>query len=107
MRDHRYASDHALVDSDWAQAHLTDPSARFVEVDVDTTSYAQSHLPGAVAWDWRSQLPDGVRRDIATRQEFSALLSASGIGPDTTFRDDILLRLVGVPIEKAEPVAIS
>jgi thiosulfate/3-mercaptopyruvate sulfurtransferase len=78
-----YASD-VLVDADWAKAHLTDPTVRFVEVDVDTTSYEQSHLPGAVAWNWTSQLADGIRRDIASREEFSALLSASGIGPETT-----------------------
>ena len=57
---------------------------RFVEVDVDTTAYDQSHVPGAVAWNWTSQLSDGVRRDIATREDFAALLSESGIGPDTT-----------------------
>jgi len=79
-----YANDEALVDADWAQAHLSDPNVRFVEVDVDTTSYEQSHIPGAVAWNWTSQLSDGIRRDIAGREEFSALLSASGIGPDTT-----------------------
>ena len=79
-----YANDQALVDADWAKAHLNDPSVRFVEVDVDTTSYEQSHIPGAVAWNWTSQLSDGIRRDIAGREEFSALLSASGIGPDTT-----------------------
>ncbi len=83
MSDHT-ATDHALVDAAWAQAHLTDPAVRFVEVDVDTTAYEQSHLPGAVAWDWTSQLADGVRRDIASREDFSALLQASGIGPDTT-----------------------
>ena len=78
-----YATD-VLVDADWAKAHLTDPVVRLAEVDVDTTSYEQSHLPGAVAWNWTSQLADGIRRDIASRAEFSALLSASGIGPDTT-----------------------
>ncbi|HUQ77773.1 MAG TPA: sulfurtransferase [Patescibacteria group bacterium] len=78
-----YATD-VLVDADWAKAHLDDPSVRFVEVDVDTTAYDQSHLPGAVGWNWTSQLADGIRRDIASREEFSALLSSSGIGPDTT-----------------------
>ena len=73
-----------LVDAAWARAHLDDPGVRFVEVDVDTTSYDQSHLPGAVGWDWTSQLADGVRRDIATPDQFSGLLSRSGIGPDTT-----------------------
>jgi thiosulfate/3-mercaptopyruvate sulfurtransferase len=78
-----YARD-ALVSADWARAHLGDPLVRFVEVDVDTTAYDQSHLPGAVAWSWTSQLSDGVRRDIATREDFSELISDSGIGPDTT-----------------------
>ncbi len=81
---HGYASETALVDAAWAQAHLDDPTVRFVEVDVDTTAYGQSHLPGAVGWDWTSQLADGVRRDIASPEDFGALLSAGGIGPDTT-----------------------
>jgi thiosulfate/3-mercaptopyruvate sulfurtransferase len=78
-----YASE-VLVSADWAKAHLDDPNVRFVEVDVDTTAYEQSHIPGAVAWNWTSQLADGIRRDIATREVFSALLRESGIGPDTT-----------------------
>jgi thiosulfate/3-mercaptopyruvate sulfurtransferase len=78
-----YAKD-VLVSATWAQEHLSDPSVRFVEVDVDTTAYEQSHLPGAVGWNWTSQLADGIRRDIAGREDFSELLSASGIGPDTT-----------------------
>ena len=73
-----------LVDADWAQSHLHDANVRFVEVDVDTTAYEQSHIPGAVGWNWTSQLADGVRRDIAGRDDFSTLLSGSGIGPDTT-----------------------
>lgn len=78
-----YAKD-VLVSAEWAVSHLADPNVRFVEVDVDTTAYDQSHIPGAVTWSWTSQLSDGVRRDIATRDQFSALLSASGIGADTT-----------------------
>jgi thiosulfate/3-mercaptopyruvate sulfurtransferase len=78
-----YAKD-VLVDAKWAQAHLDDADVRFVEVDVDTTAYEQSHIPGAIGWNWTSQLSDGVRRDIASRDEFSNLLSRSGIGPDTT-----------------------
>ena len=73
----------ALVSADWAVEHLGDPGVRFVEVDVDTTAYDQGHLPGAVAWDWTSQLTDGIRRDIATPADMSRLLSTSGIGPDT------------------------
>jgi thiosulfate/3-mercaptopyruvate sulfurtransferase len=78
-----YANQAALVSAEWAQQHLEDASLRFVEVDVDTAAYGQSHIPGAVAWDWTSQLSDGVRRDIVSREALSALLSSSGIGPDT------------------------
>jgi thiosulfate/3-mercaptopyruvate sulfurtransferase len=73
-----------LIDADWALEHLEDPNVRFVEVDVDTDAYATSHLPGAVGWNWTSQLTDGVRRDIAGREEFSRLLGEAGVGPDTT-----------------------
>ena len=78
-----YARQAAIVSPEWAQQHLDDPGVRFVEVDVDTESYRQSHLPGAVGWDWTSQLSDGVRRDIVGREALSRLLSESGIGPDT------------------------
>jgi thiosulfate/3-mercaptopyruvate sulfurtransferase len=73
-----------LVDSEWAKTHLDDPNVRFVEVDVDTSAYAEGHIPGAVAWNWTSQLSDGVRRDIVSREDLSKLLSDSGIGPETT-----------------------
>src|SRR4029450_9864327 len=81
MRHHETPG--ALVDAVWAKAHLADPNVRFVEVDVDTTAYEQSPIPGAVPRHWTSQLSDGVRRDIASREDFSTLLSESGIGPDT------------------------
>jgi thiosulfate/3-mercaptopyruvate sulfurtransferase len=78
-----YARD-VLVDAEWAQAHVDDPNVRFVEVDVDTAAYAEGHIKGAVAWNWTSQLSDGIKRDIVSREELSQLLSESGIGPDTT-----------------------
>jgi thiosulfate/3-mercaptopyruvate sulfurtransferase len=73
-----------LVDAEWARAHIDDPNVRFVEVDVDTAAYAEGHIPGAVAWNWTSQLSDGVRRDIVSREDLGKLLSDSGIGPETT-----------------------
>ena len=78
-----YAKD-VLVDADWAQQHIDDPNIRFVEVDVDTAAYDEGHIPGAVGWNWTSQLSDGIRRDIVSREELEKLLSDSGIGPDTT-----------------------
>jgi thiosulfate/3-mercaptopyruvate sulfurtransferase len=78
-----YAKD-VLVDTTWAQQHIEDPDIRFVEVDVDTAAYDEGHIPGAVAWNWTSQLSDGLRRDIVSREDLARLLSKSGIGPDTT-----------------------
>ena len=73
-----------LVDADWAVDHLDDPDVRFVEVDVDTSAYDEGHIPGAVAWNWTSQLSDGLRRDIVSRNELAKLLSDAGIGENTT-----------------------
>ena len=78
-----YANPNALVSPAWAQQHLGDATVRFVEVDVDMEAYRQAHLPGAVGWDWTTHLSDPVRRDIASREDLSALLSRSGIGPNT------------------------
>jgi thiosulfate/3-mercaptopyruvate sulfurtransferase len=78
-----YANPAALVSPEWAQQHLDDPKVRFIEVDVDTAAYEQSHLPGAVGWNWTSQLADGIRRDIASRQDLEGLLRAAGVEPDT------------------------
>jgi thiosulfate/3-mercaptopyruvate sulfurtransferase len=72
-----------LVTAEWALEHLDDPGVRFVEVDVDTAAYSQSHIPGAVGWDWTSQLADGIRRDIASREDLESLLRRSGIGRET------------------------
>ena len=73
-----------LVTTDWAQSHLNDSGLRFVEVDVDTTEYEKGHIPGAVGFNWQSQLNHPVRRDIPSKEEFEALLSSAGIGNDTT-----------------------
>jgi thiosulfate/3-mercaptopyruvate sulfurtransferase len=78
------ANPDALVGTDWAVEHLTDPKVRLVEVDVDTSAYEKGHLPGAVGWNWRNDLQAKPARDIAAKDQLEGLLSGSGIGPDTT-----------------------
>src|SRR5579859_7851071 len=73
-----------LVSTDWAIAHLNDADKRFIEVDVDTTQYAAGHLPGAVGFNWQSQLQDQVARDIISKDGFEKLASEAGISPQTT-----------------------
>ncbi len=73
-----------VVSTEWVQAHLNDPAIRLVEVDVDTTLYEQGHIPGAIGFNWQSQLQDNVRRDIISKSELEELLSSHGIANDHT-----------------------
>ncbi len=74
----------ATVTVDWARRHLDDPKVRLVEVDVDTGAYETGHLPGAVGFNWVTQLTDAVKRDLVTREDLQALLRQAGIDDDTT-----------------------
>ncbi|OHV41654.1 MULTISPECIES: sulfurtransferase [Pseudofrankia] len=74
----------ALVDATWAEAHLTDPSVVFVEVDEDVSAYDKGHIPGAVRLDWKSELQDPIIRDFVNKEAFEALLSGKGVSNDQT-----------------------
>lgn len=78
-----YAKPEALVSTEWAAAHVHDPNVRLVEVDVDVSAYASGHIRGAAGWNWQTQLTDVVRRDIPSKGAWEALLSATGVAPDT------------------------
>ncbi len=79
-----YAKQDVLVDTEWVAQHGQDENVRLLEVDVDTTAYDQGHIEGAVGINWKSQLQDGVRRDLTSKADFEKLLSESGVGNDTT-----------------------
>lgn len=79
-----YVHPEVLVTTDWVAEHLNDPSVRIVESNEDILLYDMGHVPGAVQIDWQKDLNDAVRRDYLTREKFEALLSANGIGNDTT-----------------------
>jgi thiosulfate/3-mercaptopyruvate sulfurtransferase len=79
-----YAHPEVLVTTDWVAQHLNDPNVRIVEVDPDTTAYAQAHIPGAVGWNWETELQDQIRRTLAGKQQFEELCGRSGITPETT-----------------------
>jgi thiosulfate/3-mercaptopyruvate sulfurtransferase len=79
-----YAHPESLVDSQWVAEHLNDPNVRLVEVDVDTTAYEQGHIPGAVGWNWQSQLQQSVRRDVLSKEEMEQLLGQAGVDNNTT-----------------------
>lgn len=79
-----YAPPEALVSTEWVAQHGGDSGVRVVEVDVNTSSYAEGHVPGAAGWAWDSQLCDPVRRDIVPKAAFEALLAESGIENGST-----------------------
>jgi len=71
----------ALVSTQWIADNSG--SVRLIEVDVDTTQYETGHILGAVAFNWQTQLQNQTLRDIATREEFEALMSDAGVTPAT------------------------
>jgi Rhodanese-related sulfurtransferase len=80
-----YAHPEVLVETQWVQDHLNDPTVRIVEVDYDPVpNYNQGHIPGAVLWDWRKDLNDPVVRDILSAKQLEELLERSGISEGMT-----------------------
>jgi thiosulfate/3-mercaptopyruvate sulfurtransferase len=79
-----YANPDALATTEWLEQHLDDRSIRIVEVDEDTSRYDQDHIPGAISWNWSSDLHHPVRRDYIDQDALSRLLAASGVDDGTT-----------------------
>ena len=73
-----------LVTTDWVAENLENETIRLIEVDVDTNAYSEGHIPGAVGFNWQSQLQDQVNRDILSQAEFNRLLSEAGVTADTS-----------------------
>ena len=79
-----YVHPEVLVDADWVEAHAGDPNVRLIEVDVDTRSYAEGHIPGAVAFNWQKDLQDQIVRSPISQGRLEELLSSAGVSNDTT-----------------------
>lgn len=77
-----YAHPQALVTTDWVADHVTDPKVKLIEVDVDTAAYDKGHIPGAIGWNWQTDLNDKVQRDIIDTRAFAELNRQAGIQPD-------------------------
>ncbi|RQG92911.1 sulfurtransferase [Natrarchaeobius halalkaliphilus] len=83
-----YAND-VLVTADWVEDRLEDfrdddSDLRLVEVDVDTEAYEEAHAPGAIGFNWETQLQDQTRRDVLEKADFEELLGSHGISEDST-----------------------
>ncbi len=80
----KVAHPESIVETSWVAEHLNDKNLALVEVDVDTRAYEQGHIPGAVGWNWSTQLNDTLRRDILNKEQFQKLMGESGITRNTT-----------------------
>jgi len=78
-----YAKD-VLVDTQWVEDHLDDSSIRIVEVDENPALYAEAHIPGAIGFDWQTDLQDQVKRDFLDAEAFGELFGRQGIANDHT-----------------------
>jgi thiosulfate/3-mercaptopyruvate sulfurtransferase len=78
-----YAKD-VLVETQWVQDHLDDDSIRIAEVDENPALYAESHIPGAIGFDWQRDLQDQVKRDFLGPEEFGRLFGSRGVSNDHT-----------------------
>jgi len=79
-----YAKPDVLVDTEWLEEHVSDPSIRVIEVDEDTSAYDKGHIEGAVGWNWTTDLHTKVGREYVSQTQLSELLSAAGVGPGMT-----------------------
>jgi thiosulfate/3-mercaptopyruvate sulfurtransferase len=78
-----YAND-VLVDTQWVEDHLEDDGIRIVEVDENPALYRDAHIPGAIGFDWRTDLQDQVKRDFLGPEAFGELFGSRGISNDHT-----------------------
>jgi thiosulfate/3-mercaptopyruvate sulfurtransferase len=79
-----YAHPEVLVETNWVQANLGKPGVKLVEIDVDTTAYDAGHIPGAVGFNWRTDLQEQVGRNILGKEAFEKLVGGVGISPQDT-----------------------
>src|SRR5256885_6751523 len=77
----KYACPEVLVETDWVKENLGKTGIKLVEIDVDTKAYDAGHIPGAVGFNWQTQLQDQVRRDIIGKEAFEKLVGGSGLSP--------------------------
>jgi thiosulfate/3-mercaptopyruvate sulfurtransferase len=76
--------DEVLVSTDWVAEHADDPAYRLVEVDEDTAAYAGGHIRNAIAWHWKDDLHEDLRREFVGQEKLAELLGRAGVGADTT-----------------------
>ena len=79
-----YTNPHALVETNWLEQNLDDPSIAILEVDEDTTAYEKGHIKNAISIDWENDLHDLPRREFVSAEQLAKLLGERGVSNDNT-----------------------
>ena len=74
-----YAHPEVLISTDDVKSKLGTNEIKLIEVDVDTQAYDAGHIPGAIGFNWQTQLQDQLQRDITTKEQFEQLMSEAGV----------------------------
>ena len=78
-----YAAPELLVDTAWLADHLDDPNVRVIEMMQDSSTFADGHIPGAVASpDWQIKGSENTKL-VAPPEEVKAWFESVGVGDDT------------------------
>jgi len=78
-----YARPELLAESDWLQAHLSDPNLRVVDCE-SFDSYRRGHLPGAVGLHVNPYIKDRANPiHVMPPDQFADLMGELGISNDT------------------------
>src|SRR5882757_9801702 len=78
-----YMRDDVLVEPDWLEQHLHDPSVRVIEVDVSPSNYNEGHIPGAVLWNIYADFKDAEYRPV-DEAAIERIFARSGITAHST-----------------------
>ena len=79
-----YANPDVLVDTDWVEEHLDDPSVRLIEVDEDTEAYEKDTSAGRSAGTGPRTSTRTSDATTGTRPGSPSCSRPQGVGPDTT-----------------------
>ena len=74
----------AVVQADWLEQNIDNPSVRIIEVSTEPGLYERGHIKNAAKIVWHTELVDTVNRDIASAKDFQKLAQKIGINQDST-----------------------
>ena len=92
-----YVNPDVLISDEELESKLGDPSIRVIEVDEDTSLYGKGHIPGAIAWNWKTELHDPLRREFIDQKQLASLLSGATYQRKLLESPDMQRALVQMP----------